>query len=92
MKCKWCESDKAIHSLESAYWELPDGSRAVEITQVPSIKCSDCEMIYIEEEQIADIEDQFMLIDTKKLDMTFSYKTLMNQPKFLKKNYFNFDR
>ncbi|WP_026689576.1 YokU family protein [Alteribacter aurantiacus] len=92
MKCKWCELDHAIHSLESAYWELPDGSRAVEITQVPSVKCPDCDMVYIEEEKISDIEDQFMLIDTKKLDMSFSYQTLMSQPKFLKKNYFNFDR
>ncbi|WP_246056048.1 YokU family protein [Alteribacter natronophilus] len=92
MICNWCKSDAAVNSLESAYWELPDGSRAVEITQVPSIKCHDCGMIYIEEEKINDIEDQFMLIDTNKLGMVFSYKTLMDQPRFLKRNYFNFDR
>ncbi|PYZ98341.1 YokU family protein [Alteribacter lacisalsi] len=92
MKCNWCETEKALHSLESAYWELPDGSRAVEITQVPSIKCNNCGMIYIEEKQIAEIEDQFMLINTNNLGMVFSYKTLMDQPRFLKRNYFNFDR
>ncbi|UCZ54888.1 YokU family protein [Bacillus shivajii] len=90
MKCKWCESDTAIHSLESAYWELPDGTRAVEITEVPSVKCDDCNMVYIEESLIDEIEDQFMLIETKKLGKTFSYKELMEQPTLLKKNYFKF--
>ncbi|WP_096434951.1 YokU family protein [Alteribacter populi] len=91
MSCKWCESENAIHSLESAFWELPDGTKAVEITQVPSIKCPDCDIVYIEEHMISEIEDQFMLIDTKKLEQQFSYKTLMDQPRFLKKNYFNFE-
>ncbi|WP_096188713.1 YokU family protein [Evansella halocellulosilytica] len=88
MVCKWCEAKDATNSLESAYWELPDGTRAVEITQVPSIKCQNCGMIYIEESLIDEIEDQFMLIDTNKLSNVFSYKELMEQPKLLKKNYF----
>ncbi|WP_280768129.1 YokU family protein [Salipaludibacillus daqingensis] len=88
MQCKWCKSDRALESLESAYWELPDGTRAVEIKEVPSINCPDCTIIYIEEEQITELENHFMLIDTKKLGSSFTFKELMDQPTLLKKNYF----
>ncbi|MBU9711392.1 YokU family protein [Evansella tamaricis] len=90
MNCKWCHSQEATKSLEKAYWELPDGSRAVEMTHVPSIHCPSCEMIYIQEDIIDEIEDQMMLIDTNKLPDVFSYHQLMDQPKLLKKNYFKF--
>ncbi|MCE7793227.1 YokU family protein [Salipaludibacillus sp. CUR1] len=88
MQCKWCQSEQAVESLEPAYWELPDGTRAVEIQKVPSIKCPDCQIVYIEEDQIEKIETQFMLIDTKKLGAKFTFKELMEQPTLLKKNYF----
>lgn len=90
MKCQWCESDKAYSSLEPAYWELPDGSRAIEITEVPSIKCPSCEMVYIDEHDIDELEDHFMIIDTKQLPQKITYKELMAQPKLLKRNYFKF--
>ncbi|MDG5787513.1 YokU family protein [Evansella sp. AB-P1] len=90
MHCQWCESEKTIKTFDSAYWELPDGTKAVEITEVPSINCKACGMIYVEEFIIEEIEDQFMLIETKKLPKAFSYEFFMNQPRILKKNYFKF--
>lgn len=90
MVCNWCNSTNADHSLEKAYWELPDGSRAVEMTHVPSVSCPDCEMTYIEDDIIDEIEDQMMLIDTSNLPNSFTYQQLMDQPKLLKKNYFKF--
>lgn len=90
MQCKWCNSENATESLEPAYWELPDGTNAVEILQVPSVKCQDCNIIYIEEKLIDELENHFMLIDTKKLTNTFTYEELMKQPTLLKKNYFAF--
>lgn len=88
MQCKWCKSEKAVESLEPAYWELPDGTRAVEIKDVPSIHCPDCHIVYIEEDRIGELENHFMLIDTKKLGSSFTYKKLMDRPTLLKKNYF----
>ncbi|MBU9720049.1 MULTISPECIES: YokU family protein [Bacillaceae] len=90
MICKWCHSKHASESMEKAYWELPDGSRAIKMTHVPSISCPDCEMVYIEDDIIDEIEDHLMLIDTKNLPDVFSYQQLLDQPKLLKKNYFKF--
>ncbi|PYZ94598.1 YokU family protein [Salipaludibacillus keqinensis] len=88
MQCKWCNSVNAFDSLEPAYWELPDGTRAVEMKDVPSIKCPDCDMVYIEEDMIEKIETHLMLINTKNLGATFTFKEFMDQPTLLKKNYF----
>lgn len=89
MVCKWCESEEAIVSPESAYWELPDGTRAVEIKEVPSVKCPSCGMVYVEEDLIGEIEEQMMLINTRNLPKEFTFEELMEQPRPLKKNYFN---
>ncbi|MEH7387570.1 YokU family protein [Bacillus sp. JJ1521] len=90
MNCMWCESEKAQVTTNSVFWELPDGTRAIEITETPSVKCKDCGMEYQEEGIINEIEDQLMLIDTKKLSKTIQYKELMEFPRFLKHNYFRF--
>ncbi|MCS0543496.1 YokU family protein [Aeromonas veronii] len=90
LNCMWCDSEKAKEATNSVFWELPDGTRAIEITDTPSVKCDECGMEYQEETIINEIEDQLMLIDTKKLLKTISYKELMEIPRFLKHNYFRF--
>ncbi|TLS37494.1 YokU family protein [Pseudalkalibacillus caeni] len=92
MICKWCEEEGAIEAPKTGYWELPDGNRAIEIKEIPSIECQNCGMEYQTDETVEDIEEQLLLIDTRKLDDSITYKQLMDQPRFLKKNYFNFDK
>lgn len=90
MQCMWCESKQATDATMTSYWELPDGTRAIEIKAIPSVQCPDCGMQYQEESLIEEIEDQLMLIDTKPLPNSMDYKELMEVPRFLKKNYFKF--
>jgi uncharacterized YokU family protein len=90
MKCEWCEEEAVIEITCTVYWELPDGTRAIEITETPGMKCSSCGMEYQREATIEALEDQLLLIDTSKIGKEISYKTLMDQPKFLKRNYFRF--
>lgn len=89
IKCEWCEG-KARISESSVYWELPDGSRAIEITKTPAIICMECEMVYQEEKVIKEIEDQLYLVDTGKINNTISFRELMELPRLLKRNYFDF--
>ncbi len=89
-ECHWCHSNLIKKQNHTVYWELPDGTNAISIEETPSIYCSDCEMIYQEDEIVKEIEDQLFLIDTKKLAKQVTYKELMNQPRLLKKNYFDF--
>ena len=88
--CEWCEENTAHDTESSVYWELPDGSRAIQIANVPSMSCSQCGMEYQEESLINEIEDQLMLIDTRLIDKVIAYKDLMELPRLLKKNYFRF--
>ncbi|WP_257350461.1 YokU family protein [Pseudalkalibacillus decolorationis] len=88
MHCMWCGSNEAYQDKKTCYWELPDGTRAIEITEMPSVACPDCGMIYQEETLIDDIEDQLMLINTKLLPNSISYSVLMEQPRLLQRNYF----
>ncbi|WP_221564726.1 YokU family protein [Alkalihalobacillus sp. TS-13] len=88
MHCMWCESKQAEEAIKTGYWELPDGSRAIEIKEIPSVSCPNCGMEYQEESLIEEIEDQMMLIDTKPLPNSVTFKELMAVPRFLKKNYF----
>ncbi|MCF6137268.1 YokU family protein [Pseudalkalibacillus berkeleyi] len=88
MQCMWCESKQAKNTTVTSYWELPDGTRAIEIKMIPSVHCVDCGMEYQEETLIEEIEDQLMLIDTKPLPNSMTYQELMDVPRFLKKNYF----
>ena len=40
MNCMWCDSTEAKESLNTVYWELPDGTKAIEIQETPCISCS----------------------------------------------------
>lgn len=90
MKCEWCEESKANEFKCTVFWELPDGTRAIEITETPGMKCSSCGMEYQTGETIEALEDQLLLIDTSKIGKEISFDTLMAQPKLLKRNYFRF--
>lgn len=88
MKCDWCGSSQANQGKNTVYWELPDGSRAITITETPCISCGDCGMTYQTENTIDEIEEQLILIDTKKLEQQITFKQLMETPRWLKMNYF----
>ncbi|WP_204414705.1 YokU family protein [Bacillus tianshenii] len=90
MKCKWCDADEAIENKNVVYWELPDGSRAITITETPSRSCQACGMEYQEDDITKEIEDQLFLINTKDLEGEISYEALMEKPRLLKRNYFDF--
>lgn len=88
--CEWCEGETAHVDQSNVYWELPDGTRAIQISYVPSMSCSHCGMEYQEEAVINEIEDQLMLIDTNLIDKVITYTDLMELPRLLKKNYFRY--
>ena len=88
--CMWCEEDGAKAISDTVYWELPDGTNAIEITEVPSINCTRCGIVYQTDEQVKEIEDQLFLIDTKNLEKSLSFRELMEKPRLLKRNYFDF--
>lgn len=89
ISCEWCDGD-AKRAENTVYWELPDGTRAIEITNVPAVLCSSCGMMYSTDEITKEIEDQLFLVDTKKITKTMSYQELMLLPRLLKRNYFDF--
>lgn len=88
--CMWCEEEKARTIKTSVYWELPDGSRAIEIQEVPSFYCDGCQATYQTDERVRDIENHLFIIDTKKLEDVLTFDELMAKPKLLKRNYFDF--
>ena len=87
--CEWCGKE-AQEGENTVFWELPDGTRAIQITETPAVECEDCKMIYQTDEVTKEIEDQLFLIDTKKIGKSISYKELMALPRLLKRNYFDF--
>jgi uncharacterized YokU family protein len=89
LNCEWC-GGKATKGEGKVYWELPDGSRAIEIMAAPTVICMECEMVYQPDNVIKEIEDQLFLVDTKLIGNTISFKELMELPKLLKRNYFDF--
>jgi uncharacterized YokU family protein len=90
MKCEWCESAKVVEDVNVVYWELPNGTRAIEIHATPCINCTDCGMTYQTEETVKEIENQLFLIRTTDLPKLLTYKELMGKPRLLKRNYFDF--
>jgi uncharacterized YokU family protein len=90
MNCEWCDESTVEEINCTVYWELPDGTRAIEITETPGMKCCSCGMEYQTEATIEALEDQLFLIDTSKLGKEVPYELLMAQPKLLKRNYFKF--
>jgi uncharacterized YokU family protein len=91
MCCEWCSSENITKQAVPVYWELPDGTKAIEIRETPGISCNECGMTYHEERLIEEIEDQLMLIDTKNLESSLTFNELMGKPRLLKRNYFKFD-
>jgi uncharacterized YokU family protein len=87
--CEWCGA-KASEGEGSVYWELPDGSRAIEVTTTPAVICKECDMVYQTDDVTKEIEDQLFLIDTKVIGNSISFKELMEMPRLLKRNYFDF--
>ncbi|WP_066366147.1 YokU family protein [Neobacillus fumarioli] len=92
MKCQWCGSNTAQETNNTVYWELPDGTKAIEIRETPSIHCPECGMTYQSDELVKEIEDQLFLIDTSKLEKSMTFETLMAVPRLLKRNYFDFSK
>jgi uncharacterized YokU family protein len=88
--CEWCSSTNIKKLAGSVYWELPDGTRAIEITDTPTHSCPDCLMSYQSEEVIKQIEDQLFLIDCSQIGNKITYEELMKRPRLLKRNYFDF--
>ncbi|MEK4147674.1 MULTISPECIES: YokU family protein [Robertmurraya] len=88
--CAWCESNEVRTDEQSVYWELPDGTKAIEIRKTPTIVCRACGMVYQDESVVKEIEDQLYLINTKNLEDIITFKDLMEKPRLLKKNYFDF--
>jgi uncharacterized YokU family protein len=88
--CEWCGGGKVVIGKDSVYWELPDGTRAIEITDTPTVSCQDCMLFYQEEAIVKEIENQLYLVDTKNIEKSISYEQLMQIPRLLKKNYFDF--
>ncbi|MBM4762016.1 YokU family protein [Bacillus sp. B15-48] len=91
MCCEWCSSKNIIKEAVPAFWELPDGTKAIEIRETPCISCNDCGMTYQEEETIEQIEEQLLLINTETLEKSLTFDELMKKPRLLKRNYFKFD-
>lgn len=89
-KCEWCEQEGIRNEKQTVYWELPDGTKAIEITETPTIVCTQCGMNYQTEQTINEIEEQLLLINTKNIDKKISFSQLMSMPRWLKENYFDF--
>lgn len=90
MRCVWCEEESAKETTSTVYWELPDGTKAIEITDTPTIECTECGMMYQDDQLIEELEDHLVLINIKNVPNCISYKALMAEPKLLKRNYFRF--
>ncbi len=88
--CMWCEQPGVTAVQKSVYWELPDGTKAIEITDVPSFQCDHCGAIYQSDELVKEIENHLFIINTKSIEKSLSYEELMAKPKLLKRNYFDF--
>lgn len=88
--CDWCNSEQIKDTSTSVFWELPDGTRAIEILETPTIVCHACNMSYQNEKLIKQIEDQLLLINTANLKNSLTFQQLMEIPRLLKRNYFDF--
>lgn len=88
--CPWCEVGKVEHVLDSVFWELPDGTRAIEISETPSYYCENCHALFQSDEVVQKIEEQLFLIDTKQLSPQTVYEDLLKMKRLLKRNYFDF--
>lgn len=90
--CQWCESVNIVETTNTVYWELPDGTKAIEIRETPCIECHECHITYQTDETVNVIEEQLFLINTKLLEKTLRFVELLQQPRLLKRNYFDFSK
>ncbi|MGN1385783.1 MAG: YokU family protein [Bacillus sp. (in: firmicutes)] len=88
--CHWCEQPEPSRIKDNVYWELPDGTKAIEIREVPSFSCSHCGAVYQDETVGKEIENHLFIINTKNIEKSLTYAELMAKPKLLKRNYFDF--
>ncbi len=88
--CPWCEVGELESVTDSVYWELPDGTRAIEISDTPSFYCDNCRALFQSDEVVEKIEEQLFLIDTKQLGSQTTYEDLLKVKRLLKRNYFDF--
>jgi uncharacterized YokU family protein len=88
--CPWCTAGELSATTDTVYWELPDGTRAVEINETPSYYCNHCQALFQSDEVVKEIEDQLFLIDTKQMGKQTTYQELMKMKRLLKRNYFDF--
>ncbi|MFJ5623811.1 YokU family protein [Peribacillus loiseleuriae] len=89
-KCSWCEATGVVLGSGSVYWELPDGTKAIEILNTPTYSCESCGAVYQSDETVKQIEDQLFLISTANLNKTVDFQELMKMKRLLKRNYFDF--
>lgn len=90
VNCEWCSSTRVESISGSVFWELPDGTRAIEIAETPTFSCPDCAMIYQSEKIVKEIENQLFLVDCKQIGKVITFEQLMEIPRLLKRNYFDF--
>lgn len=90
LQCEWCSGTHVNLGKSSVYWELPDGTRAIEISETPTVTCDDCSMVYQTETIVKEIENQLFLIDCQQIGKVIPFDELMKLPRLLKKNYFDF--
>ncbi|RFU65434.1 YokU family protein [Peribacillus glennii] len=88
--CPWCNEGTLSDTLDTVYWELPDGTKAIEITDTPTKLCGSCKAKFQSDETVKEIEDQLFLINTGKLGKSTSFEELMKIERLLKRNYFDF--
>lgn len=88
--CPWCEVGELESTTDSVFWELPDGTRAIEISNTPSFYCDNCRALFQSDEVVENIEEQLFLIDTKQLASQTTYEDLLKMKRLLKRNYFDF--
>ncbi|CAH0347347.1 YokU family protein [Bacillus sp. CECT 9360] len=88
--CEWCNEGSLSDVTAPVYWELPDGTKAIEITATPSKRCDACGACYQVDSIVKQIEDQLFLINTAQLDKSIPFEALMKVPRLLKRNYFDF--
>jgi uncharacterized YokU family protein len=82
--CPWCEVGVLTSVKDTVYWELPDGTRAVEIAETPSFYCDNCRALFQSDEIVKEIEDQLFYIDTKKLGDKTTFNKLLKMKRLLK--------
>ncbi|WP_019241858.1 MULTISPECIES: YokU family protein [Bacillus] len=88
--CYWCEQPNPAQIKDTVYWELPDGTKAIEIRNVPSFSCEHCGARYQSDATVKEIENHLFIIDTKNIEKSLTYEQLMVKRKLLKRNYFDF--